>query len=168
MKVMAAVPGKGPLSASGKAEQKQGQFLNRSSVQDIHLLGSELSEPGRASGGDLGKAPGKGDTRNQSHSLSLDSKPHLNTSGLLDPPGHFTASRDCCQQDTPATLSSEVTQPNRTTYLLLVATSCASLIVATRPQVCLVEGEQTCTLLKWSAQISISNNSCNRGKSSTN
>ena len=51
VKDMAAVTGKGSLSASGRAGQKQGQFLNKSSVQEIHMLGSPLSKPRDAPGG---------------------------------------------------------------------------------------------------------------------
>lgn len=51
VKLMATVTGKVSLSASGRAEQKQRQFPNKSSVQEIHDVVSWLSEPGDPAGG---------------------------------------------------------------------------------------------------------------------
>lgn len=51
MKVMAALTWKASLSASERAEQKQGERPNKSSVQEIHGVGSWPNEPGHASCG---------------------------------------------------------------------------------------------------------------------
>lgn len=99
LKVKAAGAGKGSLSACGKAEQKQGQFPNKSSVQEMHLLGSSSVSPACFRWDvrlwtDLEKALGEGTQGTRASSpLSIGPNHTLNTSVLLDLTGQFTASR---------------------------------------------------------------------------